>query len=59
MPNIEHPAITQVQKNGYPNSETEIRHFGIDYFGDEILQNDKVVIDEEEIILNQSRKIPF
>lgn len=53
---LEHPDITRTLRTGYPEglriNQTE--HYGIDYFGDEILIGDDVVIDEAEIILKDN-----
>lgn len=52
MRDIEHPDITQVNKKGYQNLMAQPEHFGIDFFGDEVLIGDEVVItQEDELVL--------
>ncbi|WP_026678185.1 YqaI family protein [Fictibacillus gelatini] len=51
---IEHPMITQIERTGYPADMVEqSEHFGIDYYGNEIVSGDDVVEDKEagELIL--------
>ncbi|WP_258832843.1 YqaI family protein [Peribacillus frigoritolerans] len=43
--NLEHPEVTEIQKNGYKNLVAQPEHFGTDYFGNEVLRGDSVVID--------------
>lgn len=45
--NIEHPDITQANKTGYANLVAQPEHFGTDFFGDEVLVGDSIVIDPE------------
>lgn len=53
---LEHPAITRINKTGYPENMIEQpEHNGNDVFGDEILTGDEIVIDENgEIILKDN-----
>lgn len=55
---IEHPMITQINRTGYPeNMAQQPEHAGVDYFGDEILEGDEIIIDKEnghEIILKEN-----
>lgn len=51
---IEHPMITQIERTGYPaDMDKQSEHFGIDYYGNEIVSGDDVVEDKEagELIL--------
>ncbi|MBU5406652.1 hypothetical protein KQI08_12170 [Paraeggerthella hongkongensis] len=56
MRDIEHPEVTKAEKTGYANQADQPEHFGIDYFGNEILVGDSIVIDPEngEFILEDS-----
>lgn len=54
MRDLEHPDITQINKTGYLNMEAQPEHRGIDYFGDEILSGDDIVITQEGELLLQS-----
>ena len=56
MANLEHPEVTEIQKNGYANLVAQPEHFGTDYFGNEVLRGDSVVIDPSngELILEDS-----
>ncbi|KEF40154.1 Hypothetical protein Yqai [Schinkia azotoformans MEV2011] len=56
MPDIEHPTISRTLKTGYPNMVVQPEHFGIDYFGDEILTGDDYVEDPDngEIVLKEN-----
>lgn len=45
--NIEHPSITNTLKTGYPNLVAQSEHYGTDFFGDEVLVGDDIVIDPE------------
>ena len=56
MADLEHPDITQANKTGYPNVVAQPEHFGSDYFGNEVLIGDSVVIDPSngEMILEDS-----
>ncbi|MGG3642003.1 hypothetical protein ABES38_11595 [Bacillus gobiensis] len=50
--NIEHPAISSINRTGYADMVAQEEHQGIDYFGNEILIGDDVVIDEDgEMVL--------
>ncbi|WLR44516.1 hypothetical protein LC087_19305 (plasmid) [Bacillus carboniphilus] len=52
---IEHPTITQMERTGYANLVDQEEHFGIDYFGDEILSGDEYVEDENgELVLKDN-----
>ena len=53
---IEHPEIIQTIKTGYPNLVAQPEHAGSDYFGNEILIGDPIVIDHKngETILEES-----
>ncbi|MBT2680024.1 hypothetical protein J7E38_13500 [Bacillus sp. ISL-35] len=50
----DHPVIEQVEGTGYPNLADQPAHSGTDYFGDEILEGDEIVIDGEEMILKNN-----
>jgi hypothetical protein len=54
LPNLEHPSITQANKMGYANMVAQPEHAGSDYFDEEILVGDDVVIDGEELILQSN-----
>lgn len=56
MDNLEHPDITAARKTGYANLVAQPEHFGTDYFGNEVLIGDSVVIDPSngEMILEGS-----
>ena len=45
MTELEHPDITVARKTGYANLVAQTEHFGTDYFGNEVLIGDSVVID--------------
>ncbi len=45
MKDIEHPEITRTINTGYPSLDKQPEHAGIDYFGNEILVGDSIVID--------------
>lgn len=53
---MQHPQITQIEKTGYPNMASQPEHNGIDFFGEEILVGDSIVIDSdnEEVILESN-----
>lgn len=53
---LQHPSITRTMQLGYPIMANSEEHVGVDYFGDEILANDQIVVDEEknEIILKEN-----
>lgn len=44
---MDHPMVTKINKTGYPNLVAQPEHAGMDYFDDEILDGDAIVIDEE------------
>lgn len=44
MSDLEHPDITVACKTGYANLVAQLEHFGTDYFGNEVLIGDSVVI---------------
>jgi hypothetical protein len=56
MADIQHPDITKAEKIGYANQVAQPEHFGIDYFGNEVLIGDSIVVDPSngEIILENS-----
>lgn len=56
MADIEHPDVTESNKTGYANLVAQPEHFGTDYFGNEVLKGDSVVIDPSngEMILEDS-----
>ncbi|MGE6611901.1 YqaI family protein [Peribacillus sp. NPDC076916] len=56
MADLEHPDITQALKTGYPNLVAQPEHAGTDYFGNEILIGDSIIIDHKngETILEDS-----
>ncbi|MGG3663186.1 YqaI family protein [Bacillus gobiensis] len=45
--NIEHPDITRVNRTGYTDMFAQEEHRGIDFFGNEIVAGEDVVIDED------------
>ncbi|MGG3624366.1 hypothetical protein ABES25_12495 [Bacillus gobiensis] len=50
--NIEHPVISNINRTGYANMADQEEHQGIDFFGNEILSGEDVVIDEDgEMVL--------
>jgi hypothetical protein len=51
---LQHPAITQTLKTGYPNLVEQPEHIGVDYFGFEILAGDEVVEYDGEIVLREN-----
>lgn len=46
---IEHPEITNTLKTGYPNLDVVAQplHYGTDFFGNEVLIGDEIIIDPE------------
>jgi hypothetical protein len=54
MENLDHPAIIQAALTGYANMVAQPEHSGIDFFQDEILVGDEVVIDGDETILKSN-----
>jgi Hypothetical protein Yqai len=56
MADIQHPDITMAEKTGYPNQVAQPEHFGSDYFGNEVLVGDSIIVDPSngEIILESS-----
>lgn len=50
----DHPVIEQIEKTGYPNAVSQLEHNGTDYFGDEILEGDDIVIDGDEMVLKDN-----
>lgn len=50
----DHPVIEQVERTGYPNLVSQPEHNGTDYFGDEILEGDDIIMDGEEMILKDN-----
>lgn len=52
----DHPMIEQIERTGYTNMISQPEHCGVDYFGNEILEGDSIVIDKDsgEIILENS-----
>lgn len=42
---LEHPVTTRILRTGYPNMIAQAEHYGIDYFGDEILVDDDIIED--------------
>jgi hypothetical protein len=52
---IEHPIITRINDTGYPSKEVEPKESAdVDYFGNEILVGDEVVVHNGETILTDS-----
>ncbi|MFJ7756289.1 YqaI family protein [Peribacillus muralis] len=45
MANLKHPKVTEILKTGYANLNAQPEYFGTDYFGNEVLKGDSVVID--------------
>lgn len=56
MANLEHSDVTEANKTGYANLVAQPEHFGTDYFGNEVLKGDSVVIDPSngEMVLEDS-----
>ncbi|KWW17943.1 hypothetical protein AS888_20750 [Peribacillus simplex] len=56
MADIEHPIVTAVNKTGYANLVAQPEHFGTDYFGNEVLKGDSVVLGPSngEMVLEDS-----
>lgn len=53
--NIEHPEITRTLNTGYPNLIAQPEHAGMDYFDNEILVGDEIVVTPNgDIILADS-----
>jgi uncharacterized protein YacL (UPF0231 family) len=55
---LEHPDITRAMRTGYPdglrNMINQPEHYGIDYFGDEILVGDEIVEINGEVVLKEN-----
>ncbi|MGE6376580.1 YqaI family protein [Peribacillus muralis] len=45
MTKLEHPDVTQDLETGFANLVAQPEHYGTDYFGNEVLVGDSVVID--------------
>ncbi|QOS90242.1 YqaI family protein [Peribacillus sp. JNUCC41] len=56
MADLEHPIVTEINKTGYANLVAQPEHFGTDYFGNEVLKGDSVVLDPSngEMVLEDS-----
>lgn len=56
MAKLEHRDVTETQRTGYANLVAQPEHFGTDYFGNEVLIGDSVVLDPSngEMILEES-----
>jgi len=50
---LEHPSITRTMKYGYPEP-VDSCHWGVDYFGDEILFGDDIVDVGGDIVLQEN-----
>ncbi|MDQ0176032.1 YqaI family protein [Bacillus chungangensis] len=50
---IEHPMIGEINRNGYPDMYQE-KYWGIDYFGEEIMEGDDIVEIDGETILSEN-----
>ena len=48
---LEHPDISRIQKNGYPEQEKPMPK---DYFGDPIFPGDPIVRFDDEVILEEN-----
>jgi len=48
---IEHPMITEINQLGYPKDVYQEKHWGVDYFGNEILEGDEVFEMDGEVVL--------
>ena len=59
MADLEHPIVTEVNKTGYANLVAQPEHFGTDYFGNEVLIGDSVVLDPSngEMVLEDSLEV--
>jgi Hypothetical protein Yqai len=54
---MDHPMIMQIERYGYPeNLSEQTEHCGTDFFGDEILEGDEVIEDQEagELVLKEN-----
>jgi hypothetical protein len=51
---LEHPSVTDMNRNGYLGLAAQPEHAGLDYFGCEILCEDDVAIDGDVIILKDN-----
>lgn len=55
MKDLEHPIITKINQTGYTDLAVQTEHAGIDYFGNEILVGDSIVVTPYgEMILEDS-----
>jgi len=50
----DHPAIERTERTGYPNVVEQPECCGIDFFGDEVLEGDDVVVFEGEMVLRDN-----
>ncbi|MCP3741434.1 YqaI family protein [Rossellomorea sp. BNER] len=53
---LEHPEISKVERFGYTNVVSQPEHNGTDYFGNEILVGDSIVLDPDngEVVLEEN-----
>jgi hypothetical protein len=54
MKDLDHPAIVQAALTGYANMVAQPEHAGIDFFQDEILVGDEIVLFKGETILKSN-----
>lgn len=50
---MDHPAITQTLRTGYPHQVSDPDHHGIDFFGNEIVCGEDVVEIEGDMVLQE------
>lgn len=48
---IEHPDITRTIRTGYP--EPEQKHYGYDFFGNEVFLGDEILVLDDEFFLKE------
>lgn len=48
---IEHPDITRTIRTGYP--EPEQKHYGYDFFGNEVFEGEEILVLDNEFFLKQ------
>jgi hypothetical protein len=50
----DHPIVESLERTGLPNAIAQEECNGLDYFGNEILEGDEIVIDGEEVVLKDN-----
>jgi hypothetical protein len=48
---LEHPAITKVNRTGYLHPEP--KHYGFDFFGNEVMVGDEILVLDDEFFLKE------